>query len=255
MFFPGRPRLFAAFLMLGLQFAIAITGNYGFFSLLSALLCIPLIEDRFWAGFTHRKWRERLKEWIQLPENTPGPSRLKIAAPFVVWVLLLGTWIHDRNSKWPSPFQEVMQFMHASNSFNSYGAFAIMTTLRNEFELEGSLDGKTWRTYPFRWKPGDVTKFPRINTPHQPRLDWQMWFIYPDNPVANLWVEQLEKHLLEGTPEVLALLGENPFPNEPPKYIRCLMYNYEFTTQEEYNKTGACWTRTFRSQYGRRLNR
>lgn len=35
---------------------------------------------------------------------------------------------------------------------------------------------KTWNTIEFKYKPSDVMTRPRVAAPHQPRLDWQMYF-------------------------------------------------------------------------------
>src|SRR5213595_549212 len=45
---PRRPRLIAAGLLIFLQLAIAITGNYCFFNLLTIALCLLLIDDASW---------------------------------------------------------------------------------------------------------------------------------------------------------------------------------------------------------------
>ena len=99
-------------------------------------------------------------------------------------------------------------------SVNGYGLFARMTTVRNEIVIEGSDDGTTWQPYEFRWKPGDVMHRPRFVAPHQPRLDWQMWFAaltpYRANPERGSTGSSTR--LLEGEPQVLALLADNPFP-------------------------------------------
>src|SRR5439155_11402649 len=61
-------------------------------------------------------------------------------------------------------------------SVNGYGLFAVMTTTRPEIVIEGSDDGQTWLEYEFPYKVGDVRRRPPWVAPHQPRLDWQMWF-------------------------------------------------------------------------------
>ena len=73
---------------------------------------------------------------------------------------------------------------------SAYGLFAVMTTQRNEIVIEGSDDGVNWREYEFRYKPGDVTRRPRWNIPHQPRLDWQMWFAALDDPRRLPWFQR-----------------------------------------------------------------
>ena len=51
-----------------------------------------------------------------------------------------------------------------------------MTTSRPEIIVEGSYDGEAWLPYEFKNKPGDLRRRPGFIAPHQPRLDWQMWF-------------------------------------------------------------------------------
>ena len=55
----------------------------------------------------------------------------------------------------------------------------------------------------------------------------------------------LLRRLLEGSPRVLALLGRNPFPTAPPRYVRLTYYRYRFTTRAEWRRTGASWVREF----------
>ena len=57
------------------------------------------------------------------------------------------------------------------------------------------------------------------------------------------WLQPLLMRLLQGSPDVVALLGRNPFPDHPPAYVRALAYDYHFTTAAERGATGAWWTR------------
>lgn len=68
-----------------------------------------------------------------------------------------------------------------------------------------------------------------ILAPHQPRLDWQMWFAALGSYQHNPWLIHLIHKLLVGEKDVLKLLAENPFPKKPPKYIRSRLYQYRFT--------------------------
>ncbi|KAL7536270.1 hypothetical protein ACHAXR_007036, partial [Thalassiosira sp. AJA248-18] len=48
---------------------------------------------------------------------------------------------------------------------------------RPEIILEALVDGsEEWHELNFRWKPGGVNNRPLQAAPHQPRLDWRMWF-------------------------------------------------------------------------------
>jgi hypothetical protein len=134
-------------------------------------------------------------------------------------------------------------------TINSYGLFAIMTTSRPEIIIEGSMDGRTWLAYEFRHKAGDVRRRPSFVAPHQPRLDWQMWFAALGSARSNPWFGSFCFRLLQGKSEVLELLEKNPFPDRPPRYIRATGYEYHFTTTAEREKDGAWWKREKTGEY------
>ena len=103
--------------------------------------------------------------------------------------------------------------------------------------------------YDFKYKPGDVERPPPFVAPHQPRLDWQMWFAALGTVQQNPWFVNLSVRLLEGDPGVLGLLETNPFPNRPPKWIRASLFDYHFTTPAQRGKTGDWWTRKYLRLY------
>lgn len=115
--------------------------------------------------------------------------------------------------------------------------------------MQGSNDGATWKDYAFRYKPGDVKRAPRWNEPFQPRLDWQMWFAALSNYRSSPWFVNFSVRLLQGSPQVLALLQTNPFPAAPPKYVRALVYEYHFTDFAARHATGAWWRREYAGPY------
>ena len=120
-----------------------------------------------------------------------------------------------------------------------------MTTRRPEIVVEGSNDGENWLAYVFRYKPGRLDRAPPWVAPHQPRLDWQMWFAALGSYRENAWFVNTLARFLQGSPEVLALIERNPFPGKPPKYIRAQLYEYRFTSGKDRN----WWTRTLLGTY------
>tara|TARA_B100001750_G_C15092809_1_gene391457 strand:- start:120 stop:518 length:399 start_codon:yes stop_codon:yes gene_type:complete len=118
-----------------------------------------------------------------------------------------------------------------------------MTTVRPEIVLEVSRDGTIWREHEFRWKPGDLKKRPAFVQPHMPRLDWQMWFAALDPAGNEHWLRRLIKKILEDSPPVVSLVGENPFREERPRYARLAIYRYDFTTPNNRAMTGNWWHR------------
>jgi hypothetical protein len=139
--------------------------------------------------------------------------------------------------------EELLDAFSPFRSVNGYGLFRVMTTERPEIVVEGSRDGVEWKPYEFRWKPGDPMRRPGFVEPFHPRLDWQMWFAALDPQGNRGLLESLIEHLLDGSPEVLALLERNPFPGAPPKYVRLKYFRYFFSSQEERASSGAWWIR------------
>jgi hypothetical protein len=114
-----------------------------------------------------------------------------------------------------------------------------MTKKRPEILLQGSRDGQTWKNYTFKFKPDKLDKRPTFVLPHMPRLDWQLWFAALRGcRRSSWWLGRFQKRLLEGSPEVEALLGEVPFDDEPPQYLRTIQYRYRFSDTPE-----AWWVR------------
>lgn len=232
---------FAGFLLL--QAGIALTGNYGYFNLLTVVLCVLLLDDRVFTKSLEGRPRP-LRTW----RNSLLISRsilLSFAAAviFLVSSMQLISGLRLKTS-WPRPLLELYALSQPFRSVNGYGLFAVMTTKRPEIIVQGSNDQQTWRDYVFSYKPGPLERAPGFIAPHQPRLDWQMWFAALGNYQENRWFTRFCLRLMQGSPEVLALLKENPFAGKPPRYLRALIYDYEFTSRAERAATGQYWVRT-----------
>jgi len=246
-FAPRRAKHLAFGLLLVLQMLIALTGNYAFFNWLAIALCALLIDD---AAFPARQ-RPRV------PAPEAGPKRrwpVTVIAPvaavlFLASVGQLALTIQRSAEEFPPVALRALEWLSPLRSVNRYGLFAVMTTRRPEIIVEGSDDGRTWRPYEFRWKPGDVRRRPRFVAPHQPRLDWQMWFAALETCEENPWLVNFLGRLLQGEPAVLRLLATNPFPAGPPRYIRTLVYDYRFTDWPTRRSTGAWWRRELQGPY------
>lgn len=245
---PWRRLGFASLVLL--QVLILATGNYGFFNLLAIVLCISVLDDADLAWAKSAMFDPLLAR-IPLFRRTPAgdrrgtspasttgrdwslPRRIVIGAAgaFLFSVtaaqVLLAVWLEEAA---PAAIGTLARAIEPLRSTNSYGLFRVMTRERPEITIEGSDDGETWRPYRFRWKPGEPDRRPRFATPHMPRVDWQMWFAALRGDCrAEPWFIRFELRLLEGSPEVLALLRENPFPERPPRYLRARLSLYTFT--------------------------
>jgi len=229
-FLPRNPRLVAAGGFLLLELLILLTGSYNFFNLLTMVLCLSLLDDD-----SLGRLGARLRG---IRSGARGRWLVRALAALILVQGLTITWGTATRSAVPMALEITAPWLIA----NRYGLFAVMTTERDELIVEGSLDGERWEEYGFPFKPGDVDVAPRLATPHQPRLDWQLWFAVLGPPAQSPWIYDFVFALLEARPDVLALL-DDPFDGRPPRYVRILRYPYRFSTRAEREATGAWWVR------------
>jgi hypothetical protein len=216
-----RLRLIGFVLLAGLQAAIALTGNYAWFNLLSLALCLFLLDD------------------AMLRYSPPGvhhgvSRRVAVAIAAVVTLpvsMLAFAWSLGVRPEVPGPLAALTRAVGPYHIANRYGLFAIMTTTRDEIVVEGSEDGQDWRAYEFKYKPGDLHRPPRWVAPHQPRLDWQMWFAALGGDDTEPWFRGFLDRLLQASPDVLELLERDPFEGRRPQLVRARVTRFRFSEQ------------------------
>jgi predicted DCC family thiol-disulfide oxidoreductase YuxK len=248
-FFPRRLRFVAAFAILFMQCLISLTGNYNFFNLQTMLLCLILFDDAALRTILPAKF----VIWVPKTPAYKKPRKLALYTMIAFVVFSVTDSITQFYARFYGRVNPVLTFLSASVSplriINTYGPFAVITTKRTEIIFEGSNDGNHWVEYNFKYKPGDVNGPLKWNIPSQPRLDWQMWFAALGYLNDSPWVLNFMQRLLENSPHVMALLAANPFPDQPPHYVRALVYDYQFTSGAERAHTGAIWNRTLQGSY------
>jgi hypothetical protein len=246
-FLARRLRAVAAGCLLAFQALILLTGNYNFFNLLSMSMCIFLFDDAALRRLIPRRLESRAESCAPQPGRAATVFAIVLAL-VVVPAGLNRIWEVFTHTELPVA-GAISEIVSPLLIVNPYGLFAVMTTARPEIAIEGSADGQVWREYVFRYKPGPLTRSPPWNIPHQPRLDWQMWFAALGDARANPWFQNLMLRLLEGSPPVLALLDSNPFPDRPPKYVQAKLYDYRFADRRTRAATGRWWVRKLEGMY------
>ena len=192
-FCPRRLRFVAAFGILLLQCCILLTGNYNWFNLQTMLLCLPLLDD----AALRRILPSRLLGLLQARVSDAAPRRpvkvvVNALAVLMVFLSLIQMDLRFGGSP-PDAAIAIDGWFEPLHLVSPYGLFAVMTTARDEIVIQGSNDGVEWRDYEFRYKPGDVMRRPPWNIPHQPRLDWQMWFAALDDPATRALVFEFSR--------------------------------------------------------------
>jgi predicted DCC family thiol-disulfide oxidoreductase YuxK len=233
---PRRPRALGAGLIATLIALIALTGNYGFFDLLALVLCASALDDGF-AFLARLAPAPAARE----PSRWRGRALTAFAALWCsVGAITLAGTCGLRPSR-DGAAAALVAVLEPFRSINSYGLFAVMTKTRDEISVEVSVDGRDWREWPFKFKPGDPRRSLPLVAPDMPRLDWQMWFAALGAPSP--WFGSLLAHLLHGSPDVEALLGPNPLGDAKPVYARGVLWSTRFSTPAERRADGSLWHR------------
>ncbi|TMA88654.1 MAG: DUF393 domain-containing protein [Deltaproteobacteria bacterium] len=229
--------------MLGMQVSILLTGNYAFFNYLTIALSLFLLDDgqlgRLAAFIGWRLGTPRRR--TRVPTRTALlAGAVTILVPLsVIQFLPLVPPLRDLNRK----LAPVRQVLNTYRSVNAYHLFAQMTLVRREVVLEGSADGVAWLPYEFRYKPGDPERPPAFVAPHQPRVDFQLWFLLLGGPPRERYFQNLLARCLTAPAVVAPLFSRDPFPTDPPQELRLAFYRYRFTDGAARRREGTWWVR------------
>ncbi|CDW90774.1 UNKNOWN [Stylonychia lemnae] len=135
---------------------------------------------------------------------------------------------------------EMHQLLSNFQIANSYGLFRRMTGVggRPEIIFYGSDDQQNWKEYAFNYKPGKIDQAPLIVSPHQPRLDWQLWFSALN--VFNFqdyYLIHFIYKILNNDTHAKTFFSQNPFPNKAPKYLKIDLFHYHFSNYKDEGVT------------------
>ena len=185
-FLPRRVRRFSGIMLITFQFLIVLTGNYGFFNLLTIIICFTLFDDRYLKYF-FSKWVENHNISANIEvyhEKLKYVTSILVLLCFIITSVLFvkrdlrGNALNQVvTSDQPSVFEKkILELAQISRSMNAYGLFRVMTKTRPEIKIELQSKNNQWHPVIFKYKPGDEKKRPLFFFPHMPRLDWQIWF-------------------------------------------------------------------------------
>ncbi|MEZ0229703.1 MAG: lipase maturation factor family protein [Planctomycetota bacterium] len=227
---PHRVRGVLFFVFAALQVGTQLTANYGFFNVLTVVVCLLVLDDG------HLAWFRRAAAADPVPAPHPIDRRLAGGA-LVAWAALsLVSFVSTES------LEPVRLFFRPLRTVNAYHLFATMTIVRREVVIEGSLDGEKWEAYELRYKPGDPRRRPPFVAPHQPRVDFLLWFARLGNHDIR-YLERLVARLLDEPEVVRELFAHMPFEGRAPRFVRIVTYQYGFTDAESVQETGAWWVR------------
>ena len=238
-FLPRKFRIFAASVTILMQLLIIATSNHNWINILTIALCLFLLDDRL--------IRKILPDFLlpnEFKQNESNGKSTYILPVFAVLIITSSLTVFLKTAtttKIPEVITQATIIIRSWGIGHDFHVFPTMQTERHELQIEGSYDGTEWKAYQFKYKPGQLANKPKFIVPHQPRLDWMIWFVPGQHPEFMNWFNQFTLKLKQGSPEVLALLEHNPFKQRPPGYIRVQVFLYKFTSAKEKQETGNWW--------------
>jgi lipase maturation factor 1 len=270
MFAGRRPRLTAAVILSGFQFMNLASANYGFFCYLALALHVFLFDDpqveRAQAALRGRllaRLPPRLSRRLRLhPDGDPvraptsmfalSPERL----PSGLWrtLAVIGLIVHLGISvieslerfappgRWQASLLPVSRLYSPLRLVSSYHLFASVTRERIEPQIELKLAGM-WTAQDLRYKPGHPTRRPPFVAPHQPRVDFLLWFHGLDWRRPPAYLQALLERLCH-EPDIVAPLFARPLPQRP-QAARVVYQRYHFATLQAWRREGVYWQRVF----------
>lgn len=272
-FGPRRARLSAAAAFTLFQVINAATASYGFFCYLTGTLHLFLLDDldviamrqrigHRLDGWWVRAWRRQSPSVTETPPQVasepapPGaerrgrsPGRRIVAGIGLgAWavVSLIEAWFHfgDPAAGLAPALVPVLEWSQTFRVVNAYHLFAAVTRERIEPEIQiQSLADGAFTPFHLHYKPGEPLQRPVFVAPHQPRVDFLLWFygLGYQGRRQPAYVAELLARLCE-EPAAVAPLFESALPTAPTA-VRVAFWDYRFTSAAERRATGAWWTR------------
>ena len=265
---PQRARKLAFFALTGFQIVNTATANYGFFTFMTMALHVFLLCDAEVdsAGQTLRAslqqsralllirtiLRKQPRAEAEAVDDAPvalalGPLRHMQAFGGYAWLgaWLLASLIAALVSFGHPARDSALLSLHATFSelrvANPYHLFGQITRERIEPQFE-TLDASGWHEHDMHFKPGDPKRSPPYVAPHQPRVDFRLWFYgLSFRRGTPRYVTRLLQ-LLCDNPESVQSLFVAPLP-QAPQAVRIEFLRYHFTTAAERARSSAYWTR------------
>lgn len=232
-FWPRPARIAAGLLMGGLQVILIAGGNFAFLNWLTIVPALACFDDRFLSWI----FRGRLAALAVQAQVEQKRSSAMQGASYVL-ALLVGCLTIPVILNLCSPGQRMIESYEPFDLVSSYGVFGAVTQNigwkdRRGIVFEGTTEADPdtatdWKEYRWRAQPSDPAAAPIQIAPYQPHLDWQLWFAPMETVNECPWAVSLAAHLLRNDPQTLGLIGFNPFPAAPPRYIRAVEYSYRF---------------------------
>lgn len=281
------PRMIAGLAMIGLQIAFMLTGNFGFFNVLTIVLCITLFDD----AAIRRLLPTALNKRFSIPaEDVHIPIskkllRIGVLSVIIPALLLLSffqeakrfeRYVYSKDSVstmgWntynkinqalQTPIKKVLHsfsLRHRSSEFRTFFRKIESFRLVNRYGLFAVMTKKRTEIIVQAsqdgqtWKPYIFRWKPgqirRRPRVAGPHMPRLDWQMWfaALSPHPKPWVKRFLQQLLKEEPSVMGLIEHAPF--KKPNYIRAMAFEYVFTAPKAKSMSGAWWARSQKGLY------
>lgn len=246
------------------QIGIQLTGNFAWLNTAATALGLLLLDDQMIVSGLRRlrrsAWAERLAACARPAPASHGWRVTVLSA--VLWldfgltvhapiVMLSGGLVLGRLDPRTHPLQFLVRDFRFANSYSLY-----ITTPRVRYDVEfvgSNDDGRTWRPYPFRYRPQFEDRMSPFVAPHFSRFEATLQIQFNYVPRARI-IPDVARHLVQGHPDMVGLFAGNPFPDAPPTVVRMIVFRYSFTDLETFREAGRYWTKVYVTDYAAPVN-
>jgi hypothetical protein len=265
-FFPGVLSVIAAASTAALMLGIQATGNFGYFSLATIVLCIPLLDNLTPHAFT-------FSELFAPGAPVFTHAFLLVHTWATQFAFPFNSWLGQSWSLWsvwyrlPRVFQPLFAFfrlLHPFRWLHPYGVFPPNNQPGVKLTLvpEVSWDGQTWHEMHFKFAPTHEKSRPHFVAPHHPRGDqaiiydtfglnanslmsgmvgpWDPYYFATRSPATVFCQKVCETKQTE-----FAWTDASAQHDTPPIAARITTMMLEPTSLAELRSTGRWWDRTY----------
>ncbi|MBI3325360.1 MAG: lipase maturation factor family protein [Nitrospinae bacterium] len=247
---PRGARRLAFVMYAGFQIAIQATANYGYFNILSLVISLFLLDARDLAWLPQRVVGAHATPHANGPAQGARVPALRWLVGGAAWVIFLLT-VLELMVLVAGPGVAASRVLVAVREIylpfrvvSKYHLFAAIDPNRVEAEIQWTMDGQEWRPYHFHYKPGPLHRAPPIVAPHQPRVDFQLWFFtLGRDGGSHAYFNTLVRRLCTQPARVQQLFEQDSFPERPPGAIRVAYYRYGMVDLATRDRAGIYWMR------------
>ncbi len=240
-FGPRIARHAAGIVIVLFQVTLIFSGNLSFLNWLSIIPALACFDDSFWSKILPNRFVTRAKKAAE----RAIPSEPMVVTSYIITTLVALLSIQPVINIFSS--QQIMNTNYDPlDLVNTYGAFGTVGKGRFNIIFEGTMDNDSsdnaqWEPYIYKGLPVLLNKWPPQIAPYHLRLDWEMWFASMSSADEYPWTYNLVWKLLHNDANAVSLFKNNPFRGKPPRYVRAVLYQYEYA--KPGNPQGLWWKR------------